>query len=164
MSQIRFAPCPGCLALSQDQRYAAYLARVQPHCGYQYQAPWCASGVWTRHWLPLVSSSRHWLSNGFPMLILIQLLSNGYPMVYEWLVKGFQWLSNGLPMVFQFSNGYPMVSQWIYLNIHGFPWVPMGSHWLHHRLPIARQSIARWYNKSFLAPEPRVKGFTALGH
>ena len=62
------------------------------------------------------------------MLILIQLLSNGYPMVYEWLVKGFQWLSNGLPMVFQFSNGYPMVSQWIYLNIHGFPWVPMGSH------------------------------------
>lgn len=62
-------------------------------------------------------------------------------------------------MVFQFSNGYPMVSQWIYLNIHGF----MGSHWLHHLLP-ARQSIARWYNKSFLAPEPRVKGFTALGH
>lgn len=60
------------------------------------------------------------------MLILIQLLSNGYPMVYEWLVKGFQWLSNGLPMVFQFSNGYPMVSQWIYLNIHGFPWVPIG--------------------------------------
>ena len=105
MSQVRFAPCPGCLALSQDQRYAAYLARVQPHCGYQYQAPRCASGVWTRHWLPLVSSSRHWLSNGCPMLILIQLLSNG------------------LPMVFQFSNGYPMVSQWIYLNIHGFPLV-----------------------------------------
>ena len=103
MSQIRFAPCPGCLALSQDQRYAAYLARVLPHCGYQYQAPRCASGVWTSHWLPLVSSSRHWLSNGFPMLILIQLLSNGYPMVY------------------QCSNGCPMASHWIYLNIHGFP-------------------------------------------
>ena len=57
----------------------------------------------------------------FPMLILIQLLSNGYPMVYEWLVKGFQWLSNGLPMVFQFSNGYPM-------DLPQYPWVPMGSH------------------------------------
>ena len=53
-----------------------------------------------------------------------------------------------------------MVSQWIYLNIHGF----MGSHWLHHLLRIARQSIARWYNKSFVAPKPRVEGFTALGH
>ncbi|CAL1158095.1 unnamed protein product [Cladocopium goreaui] len=26
-----------------------------------------------------------------------------------------------------------------------------------------RQSIERWYNKSFLAPKPRVEGFTALG-
>lgn len=120
MPQVRFAPCPGCLALSQDQRYAAYLARVQPHCGYQYQALWCASGVWTRPWLPLVSSSRHWLSNGFPMLILIQLLSNGLRMVSQW----FPHVSTGYPMVYQWFSNLAMVIQWL---VNGFTSISMGS-------------------------------------
>ena len=58
----------GCLALSQDQRDAAYLARIQPHCGYQYQAPRCAIGVWSSHCYPWHHPVDIWLSNGYAVI------------------------------------------------------------------------------------------------